>query len=369
MPKNLNYFISASIPNKKAHTIQILKMCDALSRFYKVNLICKNIKKESIKDNFNLKNNFQIININIFKIKIINLLYKIYCLFIYKFRKDDILYTRDVHYAFFGLLFYKDIYLELHQSYLEKKVLSYFLLKVLFKTKKIKIIFISNELYKIYKLSFDEPVNFKIAHDAADDFFHKKIKKFKLNPKRIAVGYCGHLYRGRGIELLIKLAKAKKDINFNILGGFISDKEKILSNKKLPKNIFFSPHVNYKMTSRFLLSNDILIAPYQKKLGGVGDIDTAKYMSPLKIFEYMSSRKAIISSNHKVLKEILRNRRNSLLCDPDNFYDWLKALNKLENKKFREYLALNAYKDFKNYYTWNKRVEKILSTNEKVRKN
>ena len=110
-------------------------MCDALSRFYKVNLICKNIKKESIKDNFNLKNNFQIININIFKIKIINLLYKIYCLFIYKFRKDDILYTRDVHYAFFGLLFYKDIYLELHQSYLEKKVLSYFT-KLLFKTKK-----------------------------------------------------------------------------------------------------------------------------------------------------------------------------------------------------------------------------------------
>ena len=361
MPRNLNYFISAFIPNNKAHSVQILKMCDALSRFYKVNLICKNLKNENIKDNFNLKNNFQIISINICKIKIINLLYKIFYLFIYKFKKDDILYTRDVHYAFFGLLFYKNIYLELHQCYLKKTVFSYFLLKVLFKTKKTKIIFISNALYKIYKLSLNKPVNFEIAHDAAEDFFSKNIIKFRKDPKKISVGYCGHLYRGRGIELLIRLAKAKKNINFNILGGFLSDKEKILLNNKLSKNIFFYPHVNYKMISRFLLSNDILIAPYQKKLGGVGDIDTARYMSPLKIFEYMSSKKAIISSNHKVLKEILRNRGNSLLCDPDNFFDWLKALNKLENKKFREYLALNAYKDFKNYYTWDKRVQKIMN--------
>ena len=49
------------------------------------------------------------------------------------------------------------------------------------------------------------------------------------------------------------------------------------------------------MISRFLLSNDILIAPYQKKLGGVGDIDTAKYMSPLKIFEYICLQEKLSS--------------------------------------------------------------------------
>ena len=145
------------------------------------------------------------------------------------------------------------------------------------------------------------------------------------------------------------------------MGGFISHKREILLNKNLPNNIFFFPHVNFKKTSDFLLSNDILIAPYQKKLGGIDDIDTSRYMSPLKIFEYMSSNKPIISSNHKVLKEVLKNRHNSLLCDPNKFYDWLKALDNLESKNFREYLAFNAYKDFKNYYTWDKRVQKIMN--------
>ena len=31
MTINLNYFISAYLPNKKAHSVQVLKMCDELS--------------------------------------------------------------------------------------------------------------------------------------------------------------------------------------------------------------------------------------------------------------------------------------------------------------------------------------------------
>ena len=174
MLKNLNYFISATIPNRKAHSIQVLKMCDALSKYYNTNLICKNLENINIYDNFDLKNHFKIININIYKNRIINFLYKFYCIYFYKFKKDDILYTRDVHYAFFGFFFYKTIYLELHQIYFKKSFLSYYFLKILFKINKIKIIFISNELFRIYKISIGKPKNYIISHDASDNNYKKK---------------------------------------------------------------------------------------------------------------------------------------------------------------------------------------------------
>ena len=287
--KNLNYFISARIPNKKAHSVQVLKMCDELAKRYKVNLICENSdQKKKIWHNYNLKNSFKISNIKIFHSKILNIICKIFYLLKFKSKDDDILFTRDVHYAFFGLMYYKEIYLELHLTYLNKFQLSFHLLKYIFKLVNVKVIFISKELSKIYKKKISYPKNYVIAHDCSDDNF---IKNFQIKKKRnkLSVGYCGHLYTGRGIEIIVNLAKIEQDIEFNILGGFKDDRDKIKKNNYISKNINFYNHVIYRDTSKFLRSNDILIAPYKKKLGKTGEIDTSKYMSPLKIFEYMSS--------------------------------------------------------------------------------
>ena len=43
------------------------------------------------------------------------------------------------------------------------------------------------------------------------------------------------------------------------------------------------------------------------------------------------------------------------------FKEWCSALKRLKKKKLRNFLAHNAYKDFKNFYTWNKRINKIFS--------
>ena len=48
------------------------------------------------------------------------------------------------------------------------------------------------------------------------------------------MGYCGHLYTGRGIEIILELAKIEKNIDFNILGGFKVDKDELLKFNKIP---------------------------------------------------------------------------------------------------------------------------------------
>ena len=84
-------------------------------------------------------------------------------------------------------------------------------MKWLFSLNKIKIIFISNELYKIYKKKIYKPKSFVIAHDCSDDKSKQNTKKVKIKTKKLSVGYCGHLYPGRGIELIIKLAESEKN--------------------------------------------------------------------------------------------------------------------------------------------------------------
>ena len=101
---------------------------------------------------------------------------------------------------------------------------------------------------------------------------------------------------------------------------------------------------------------DYLIAPYQRKVYVHGSIfqetkknktlETSKWMSPLKLFEYMSSKKPIISSDLKSIKEILTHNHDAILCDPDNFQEWIRAIERLNNKDLVSRISQNAYKSF-----------------------
>ncbi|PHO16785.1 glycosyl transferase, partial [Malaciobacter molluscorum LMG 25693] len=82
--------------------------------------------------------------------------------------------------------------------------------------------------------------------------------------------------------------------------------------------------------------------------------------------EYMSSKKAIVCSNFKVVYEAL-NDECALLVDSSDINAWEKAVNELiDNKEKRENLANNAYEKFLKYHTWSARAEKIL---EYIKKN
>lgn len=359
MKPKINYFSFIKIPNQKAHCIQILKMCDQLGENFDVTLFCIKGLKKNLKEKFSLKKKIKIKYLIDSRYKFLNFILKFFYTIKFKKHKNDTVFTRDIHFAFLSLFFYRRIFLELHVSLFKNNIVSYYFLKILFQSNKVRKIFISNELYKIYKKNYVKIINYVIAHDASDDHFKNSKKREAIN--KLSVGYCGHLYPGRGIEIIINLAKIEEKIKFNILGGFSDDLNRIKKNNIFPGNLRFFKHSNYNEVSNFLSKNHILLAPYEKKFGKNIKIDTSKYMSPLKIFEYMSAKKAIVCSNHKVLKEVLISNKNAILCNPDNFKEWLSALRKLKNKKFRDKLAKNAYKSFSLNYTWKNRVDAILN--------
>jgi glycosyltransferase involved in cell wall biosynthesis len=84
-------------------------------------------------------------------------------------------------------------------------------------------------------------------------------------------------------------------------------------------------------------------------------------MSPLKIFEYMANNKLILASDLPVIREILQHMENAVLCSPTDTVDWIKKLGEVVDNPMKFIPVINnANIDFKNLYTWDNRVRKIL---------
>jgi glycosyltransferase involved in cell wall biosynthesis len=202
-----------------------------------------------------------------------------------------------------------------------------------------------------------------VAHDGADsiDDFQSKAE-LSGEKERLHVGYSGHLYQGKGIEVIAGVAPLLREVNFHIIGGKENDiaywKSRINGD-----NVFFYGFKNQSELPKYLNSFDICLLPNQKIVLPCGKRDEKRnisdFTSPLKMFEYMAHRKAIISSDLPVLREVL-NESNALLVQCDDFQQWADAITALQDKNKREAIAQQAYEDFMTSYTWKIRAEQVL---------
>ena len=158
------------------------------------------------------------------------------------------------------------------------------------------------------------------------------------------------------------MCKKINDMTFHLVGGLKEDIEYWKNYSKLLNldNIYFYGFVSPKESIKYRNSFDIFLAPYEKKVSifGSNESDTSKFMSPLKIFEYMSHKKPIIASDLPVIREVL-NESNSLLVECDNIDLWINSLKKLRVLKNRELIANKALIDFSNY-SWNNRAILVI---------
>ena len=169
------------------------------------------------------------------------------------------------------------------------------------------------------------------------------------------VGFCGHLYRGRGIEELLECAKHLKEVFFLIVGG---EPEDINRNKKLAKklnlaNIKFTGFVPQSKIPEYLLASDILIMPYTKKTL------THRYMSPMKMFDYLACGRPIVATDFPVIREVLKDRKNAVLV-PAGSGHYMAAGIKwfIEHPESAKKISEQAAKDALQH-TWEIRAKRI----------
>jgi glycosyltransferase involved in cell wall biosynthesis len=203
-----------------------------------------------------------------------------------------------------------------------------------------------------------------VVRDAADPP-PPTLRKFDFvmsNPDALQVGYAGHLYSGKGAEVIVELAKRMPHVMFHVLGGVESDVTERSRQSGDLGNLHFYGHQSHARVSSFLQGLDIGLLPCLRRVLGHGGVEVANWMSPLKLFEYMAHGLPIVSSNLPVLREVLVDGSNALLCDPDDIESWTSAITRLQDDKLlRQQLSRRAKDDFEQNYTWEIRAAKVLA--------
>ncbi len=175
------------------------------------------------------------------------------------------------------------------------------------------------------------------------------------------IGYVGSLYPGRGIEVIFALARRLPALRFDIIGG--SEADLARWRPELPGNATLHGFVAPAELAARYAELDALLMPYARSgVGGpLAAVDTSRWCSPMKMFEYMASGAPIVSSDLPVLQEVLRHDDNALIAPIDDLDAWQRALERLAAEPAtRRRLAEQALRDLRAHHTWDARAESVL---------
>jgi len=370
------YIANHQLPTTKAHGLQIMKMCEA---FRANGADCELvIPKRLIDPGISELDPFLFYGVKkVFKITYLNsfdfikwgsgwlgrpLFWLQQLSFGYSARrylknKDGIIYSRDPFslYAFSGTSF--KLYWEAHNF--PSNINSKFYKDIL---KRINgLIVISEGLKNKFSQFYNKEI--LLASDAVDvgEFdinISQKDARTKLNlplDKKIAM-YVGHLYKWKGVDILIKAAKFLKDNELIIIvGGLKEDREFFFSAipERCGNKVRFIDYVAHNMVPIYLKSADCLILT-----GKSSEVISRQYTSPLKLFEYMVSKRPIIAQNLPSFREIL-NSDNAILIEPDNSEKLAEGMwSAFYRQDLAERTSKNAFEMVRNI-TWNGRAIKI----------
>lgn len=385
MDRKLIYITNNPIPTGRAYGNQIMKLCEAFADLgIKTELVylgAENMDRREFFGHFGAKDNFILAPVSFFNFlkleKYIgklsfylqSLMFLIRVNFL-KIDRDAVIYTRHPEIAWLMGLRGFTVYYEDHGG-INKN--SFLFLKFLKRAKGIVAIngFIKNEFVKrgidpgkvLVAPSGVDLNNFDIdisREEAIKQLGLEYELKTDLKNKKILV-YTGNFRTkgvSKGVDEILKAMVLLKDPNLIFLAVGGSAEEIDFYNQMAAdigvNNAFFLSRQSQERLALFQKAADILLMPFPDKA------HYKYFMSPVKMFEYMASKKPIIASDLPSIKEVL-NDKNALLVkegDPEDLAQGIKNI--LNDKRFAENLTTQAFIDVKKY-SWQERVKKILA--------
>jgi len=178
---------------------------------------------------------------------------------------------------------------------------------------------------------------------------------------KLTVGFSGHIYPGRGADLLFALSKRMPDVNFLWVGGKPEDVEYWRGQlaDAGASNVTMTGFVENSRLPLYQSAADMLLMPYGRSISASSGQDIAEVINPMKMFDYMAAGRAIVSADLPVIHEVL-NENNAIFCEPGNADMWESTLRKLlADEPRRLALGTQARKDVAGY-TWEARAKYAL---------
>ncbi|MGQ0552206.1 MAG: glycosyltransferase family 4 protein [Planctomycetota bacterium] len=175
-------------------------------------------------------------------------------------------------------------------------------------------------------------------------------------PELRTVVYAGQLYRWKGVDTLIEAMALLPDVQLLVVGG---DKENLprvlaLAQRCAPGRVHFAGQVPHRTVPFHLSAGDVIALPNSASL----EI-SARYTSPLKMFEAMASHRPIVASDLPSLREQLRHDENAWLVSPDDPAALAAGLERVLGDTARaQRLAAQARRDVEAF-DWRRRGELV----------
>ncbi|GAB4504747.1 MAG: hypothetical protein Fur0043_17410 [Anaerolineales bacterium] len=175
------------------------------------------------------------------------------------------------------------------------------------------------------------------------------------------LGFTGHIYPGRGADLLFALAIRMPDVQFLWVGG--APQEVAFWRGRLAEmgasNVTMTGFVENSRLPLYQAAADVLLMPYGRSISASSGQNIAAVINPMKMFDYMAAGRAILSADLPVLREVL-NEDNAVFCEPEDVEAWERAARALlANEARRRALSTQARKDVAAY-TWLARARRAL---------
>jgi glycosyltransferase involved in cell wall biosynthesis len=178
------------------------------------------------------------------------------------------------------------------------------------------------------------------------------------------VVYAGHLYPWKGVDVLIEALALAPSLRARIVGGHATEPDLARLEARaqqlgLVGRIEFTGFQPPAAVAGSLRAADVLVLPNR------ATTVSARYTSPLKLFEYLAAGRPIVASDLPALREVLRDNENARLVPPDDpraLADTLLAVTRDATSAVR--LAREAF-ETASEYSWDRRaarLESILQT-------
>lgn len=172
------------------------------------------------------------------------------------------------------------------------------------------------------------------------------------------VVYAGHLYPWKGVEVLIEALALATSLRGRIVGGHPAEPDlgRLQARAQqlgLAGRIEFTGFQPPTAVAASLQAADVLVLPNR------ATTVSARYTSPLKLFEYLAAGRPIVASDLPAIREILRDNENARLVpadDPRALADALLALTRDTALAVR--LARGAF-DTASEYSWDRRATRL----------
>ena len=366
--KDINYIAFSSIPSWLSSSLQIVKTCENLSK-NKTNVTLvkpgTGNKKISIQKYYGLKYKINIKEFNFFKNFPRGLNFYLYCLaclfFVLK-KKNSISITRNYFICFLLVLFKQKVILEIHHDINIEGRISKFIIKylnLLNKKKLLRIIAISKAVKDLFIKKYNVFPKKIVILASGSSIRMKSLPKFSKN-KRMKIGYFGSISKSKGINTIIRLSKIDKDNDYFIYGGNkeIISKLRIMNTNN---NLFLNDSIPYREIPKIIFKMDILTLPYTNVIRSAGEVDDiSNYTSPLKLFDYLAVGKMIISSDLKVLREIINSKNAFFVNNFENIYEWKKNITLAKYNRNKTFIISKNNFRLSKMYDHSNRVKHYL---------